>query len=110
MGSSHSGIYSLDAECRLAVTGKVHHSSPKWGNPELFDVDDRVFTGIDLHSDEQVLRRRVIKPTPITHLPERRRLPILRPLEDHRRWLPHVMHHPLILAILLRLDLQPHDI
>src|SRR5260370_33783560 len=73
-------------------------------------IDDAVLAGLHLHPDVEVLLRRIVKPGAVGQPAEGSHLPVLAILKLHAARLLRVVYHPLVIALLLRFDFQPHAV
>src|ERR1019366_1810179 len=77
------------------------------GSPR--QVDDAVLARFNAHAHMQVLPRGIVEPHAVGHRANGTRLAVLDIPEPYLRGLLDVVHHPLVIAIRLGVDLEPHD-
>src|SRR5450759_4222663 len=107
---------SLTITCSDMVSPYLSVWIDRWVRPYTpsplleVQINNAVLARLHLHPDVQVLLPRIVEPRAVCQRTEHRHFPVLAILELHARRPLHMVHHPLVIAILFRFDFQAHDV
>src|ERR1039458_8472023 len=103
---------SLTITCLAIVF--IHSSAwiGRWARPNTPDpllevqVNNAILARLHIYSHVAVLLPGIVEPSAVCQRTKRRQSGVLAILKLHARWPLHMVHHPLVIAVLFRFDFQ----